>query len=103
MSREQTQFKPGESGNRRGRPKGLPNKATREFKRWAERFFTDATYRGRLEKRLLEGKAPQLEVYMYQMLYGKPTEQLEVSDRRTIPDSVSFILRRATDGPTQDT
>lgn len=95
MAREQTQFKPGESGNKGGRPKGLQNKATRQFKEWAEKFFTSPAYRQKVEQRLLDGKAQPLEVYLYQMLYGKPTEQVEVSDLRRVPDAVTFTIRRA--------
>jgi len=85
-----------------GRPKGLPNKATREFKQWAELFFRSREYREKAERRLLEGRAPQLEVYMFQMLYGKPKEQVEFSDLREVPDSVTFVVNRAAGAENRD-
>jgi len=62
-----------------GRPKGVPNKATREFKAWAESFFKSSKYRENLERRLLSGRAPSFEVYAAQLLYGKPKEEVEHS------------------------
>lgn len=73
-----------------GRPKGLPNRATREFKAWAEQFFKSPDYRRSAERRILSGKAPQLETYLAQLLYGKPKESIEIDDKR--PESYRFVF-----------
>jgi hypothetical protein len=79
-------------GGRPGRPKGLPNIATREFKSWAEKFTADPTYRLALERRLTAGKAPQFEVYLHQLLHGKPKDQVELSgDLTTVPAIVNIF------------
>jgi hypothetical protein len=83
------------SGLRRGggRPKGAPNKATREFKAWAEKFAKDPAYRAELERRLMEGKAPQFEVYLHQLLHGKPKEQIEMSGEVAMPTIVNRLRK----------
>ena len=66
-----------------GRPKGAQNKATREFKTWAEKFFKSPDYRRSAEARILKGRAPALETYLAQLLHGKPKEQIEHSGEMT--------------------
>ena len=86
------------SGLRRGggRPKGAPNKATREFKLWAEKFTKDPAYRKGLEERLASGKAPQFEVYLHQLLHGKPKEQIEHSgELKSVPAIVNVYTTDA--------
>jgi hypothetical protein len=80
-----------------GRPKGAVNKATREFKAWAEKFAKEPDYRLALERRLKAGKAPQFEVYLHQLLHGKPKEQIEHSGELK---SVPAIVNVFTDGDT---
>ena len=78
-----------------GRPKGLPNKATREVKDFGEKFFKSKKYRDSLKTRILEGKAQQLEIHLMNLTYGKPKEQVEISDLREVPESVQFVFRKA--------
>lgn len=60
-----------------GRPKGLPNKATREFKDAARLFLESPAYRQSAERRMIAGKAPHLELFFLQHAYGKPVEKHE--------------------------
>ena len=78
-----------------GRPKGAQNKATREFKIWAEKFFKSADYRRSAEARILKGRAPALETYLAQLLYGKAKEQIEHSGE---VGGVPAIVNVFTDG-----
>ena len=61
-----------------GRPKGSPNKATREIRDAARALVEDPAYRRALAKRLRNGKAPQMEVLLHHYAYGKPKETLDV-------------------------
>ena len=68
-------FKKGEGG----RPKGVPNKATRDIKAWARGMLEDPDYRASLKARLASGQAGQVEALLYHYGYGKPKEQVELS------------------------
>lgn len=59
-----------------GRPKGVPNKATREVKELARALVEDPAYRKKLRDRLLAGKAPQIEIMLWHYAYGKPKEDV---------------------------
>jgi hypothetical protein len=69
-------FKKGNRGG--GRPKGVPNKATQEIKEFARTFLQSPEYRRSLKRRILAGKAPQLEILMLHYGFGRPTATVEV-------------------------
>lgn len=52
-----TAFKPGQSGNPRGRAPGTRNKVTREAREAAERLVDDPEYREALRARMIDGTA----------------------------------------------
>jgi hypothetical protein len=58
-----------------GRPKGAQNKATREIKEFARNFLMSDKYRRTLERRILAGTAPQMEVLLHHYAFGKPTDK----------------------------
>jgi hypothetical protein len=58
-----------------GRPKGAPNKATLEIKEFARNFLMSDRYRGTLERRILAGTAPHMEVLLHHYAFGKPTNK----------------------------
>jgi hypothetical protein len=60
-----------------GRRAGTPNKATRKIRNAARRLLEDPAYLRSVRARLLEGKAPQLEVLLHHYAYGKPKESVE--------------------------
>src|SRR6266849_3384763 len=45
-----------------GRPKGVPNKATQDIKQFTRNFLQSEKYRRNVERRILVGKAPALEI-----------------------------------------
>lgn len=65
------------SGNRGGRPKGSQNQTTKDFKEFWAKFFSDPRYKRNLMRRILTGKATHMELYVCQLLYGKPKEKIE--------------------------
>jgi hypothetical protein len=58
-----------------GRPKGAQNKATMEIKEFARNFLMSDRYRRTLERRILAGTAPQIEVLLHHYAFGKPTDK----------------------------
>ncbi len=74
-----------------GRPKGSQNRATKEFKQWAENFLKSEAYRRSAEQRILRGRSPQLEVYIAQLMYGKPKDQVEMSGTVQMPTIINRI------------
>ena len=58
-----------------GRPKGAQSKATLEIKEFARNFLMSDGYRRKLERRILAGTAPQIEVLLYYYAFGKPTDK----------------------------
>ncbi len=72
-------FKPGQSGNPVGRPKGLQNHATREMKTWAQAFLRSKAYRRSLMRRVLSGDAGTQELRLAEYAFGKPATVVEVT------------------------
>ena len=54
-----------------GRPKGVPNRVTREMKAWAKELFESDEWRLSAAKRIVAGKAPHLEAHCLQVLMPK--------------------------------
>lgn len=60
-----------------GRPKGVPNKASREIKEAARALVERPEYVASLQQRIDGGKAPHMETLLFHYAYGKPKEQHE--------------------------
>ena len=58
-----------------GRPKGAQNKATLEIKEFARNFLMSDRYQRTLERRILAGTAPHMEVLLHHYAFGKPTHK----------------------------
>jgi Family of unknown function (DUF5681) len=72
-----TAFKPGQSGNPRGRAPGTHNRVTREAREAAERLVDDPEYREALRARMIDGTAGAMEALMWFYAKGKPLERVE--------------------------
>ena len=85
-----------------GRPKGVPNKATREIKETARRLVEDPVYVAALAARLIRGKAPRMEVLLHYYAYGKPTETVDVKGLTDIAAALAKkVIHESHPGPTK--
>lgn len=64
-----------------GRPKGIPNKATREIQEFARACLEDPDYIAALKARLKRGTAGAVEVLLYHYGYHKPRETVAIENR----------------------
>jgi hypothetical protein len=78
MARNSTTFKPGHKA-KGGRPPGSLSRRTIEVREFARRFIEDSEYQTSLRRRMIAGKAPQMEMLLFSYAYGKPVERHEVS------------------------
>ena len=72
-------------GGSPGRPKGVPNKATKEVKELARRLVLEPEYQQKLRHRLLKGTLPPaVESLLWHYAFGKPKDTLDlnVEERR---------------------
>ncbi len=62
-----------------GLPKNLGKIDAKEMQLYWDNFFSSASYRDALKRRILSGRAPHMEVMLHHMTYGKPKETLALS------------------------
>ena len=62
-----------------GRPPGSPNRTTLEVRELARHQIEDPEYQASLRRRMIAGKAPQMEMLLFHYAYGKPVERHEVT------------------------
>ena len=72
-----TAFKPGVSGNPKGRRPGSRNRATVEAREFAKRLIDDDEYRAALRQRMISGCAGPMEPLLWAYAYGRPTDRIE--------------------------
>jgi hypothetical protein len=61
-----------------GRPKGSPNRTTKEIKAFAAKFLSSREYIDSAKCRVLKGDAPHLETLWHHYAFGKPKEIVAV-------------------------
>lgn len=76
-----TSFRPGQSGNPRGRTPGRQNRRTIEVREIANRLVDDAEYRDALRQRMINGTAGAIELLIWHYAYGKPVDRVETTSR----------------------
>lgn len=65
-----------------GRPKGVPNKATVEVKKWAQTVLGDAVVRSKTLDLARTGRLPPaILIELLHYAYGKPTETTDLTVR----------------------
>lgn len=77
-------FQKGTSGNPKGRPKGCADHKTREIRAMLQEFMGGEEYQQNVQRRILMGRAPHMESYFGQLLWGKPVDRIEQSGELTI-------------------
>jgi len=60
-----------------GRKAGTPNKLTGDARELARRLLGDRDYQRSLQRRLIRGQAPRIELHLWELAYGKPRVELE--------------------------
>lgn len=79
-------------GGSPGRPRGVPNRATREVKEAAQLFLADPQGQARLLEQYRRGKLhPSVLALFYHYAYGKPKDELEVSGTLAMPTIINRI------------
>ena len=76
-----------------GRPKGVPNKATREIKAASRALVEDPSYVESLKRRLRSGRAPHMETLLHYYAYGKPKETVDMPQ---LGDLASLLAKKVT-------
>src|SRR5687767_4905891 len=72
-----TSFRPGQSGNPRGRTAGTLTRKTIEVRDICNRLVDDPEYRAALAKRLMAGTAGSVEILIWHYAKGKPVDRVE--------------------------
>jgi hypothetical protein len=83
-----------------GRKSGTPNKLTGEAREVARRLLGDAEYQRSLQKRLIRGEAPRVELHLWQVAFGKPpVESGEAPEGAGASAGLAQILERLGEPP----
>ena len=72
-----TAFKPGVSGNPKGRRRGSRNRATVEARELCTRLLAHPDYLPSLQKRLIDGVGGAMEAVVWAYAFGRPVDRVE--------------------------
>ena len=72
-----TSFRPGQSGNPRGRTPGTLTRKTVEVREVCNKLVDDAEYCAALRQRMIAGTAGAVEGLLWMYAYGKPVQRVE--------------------------
>ena len=76
-----TSFRPGRSGNPRGRTPGTQNRKSIEVRDLCNRPVNDPQYREALRRRMISGSAGGVEVLIWHYAKGKPVDRVGTGPR----------------------
>ena len=76
-----TSFRPGQSGNPRGRTPGTRTRKTIEVRGICNRLVDDPEYRDALRRRMISGTAGGVEILIWHYAKGKPVDRIEAAKR----------------------
>ncbi len=85
-----------------GRRRGTPNQLTREAREVARDLLGNAEYQQNLQKRLIRGEAPRLEVRLWEWLLGKPRAEEETPDGTGASGDLGHLLEKLGESKAQD-
>ncbi len=88
---------PFERGHKKvgGRRAGTPNKLTGDAREVARRLLGDPDYQRSLQRRLIRGQAPRIELHLWELAFGKPrVEAGEAPDGADPSAGVAEILEK---------
>jgi hypothetical protein len=78
-----------------GRKAGTQNKLTGDARELARRLLGDADYQRSLQRRLIRGQAPRIELHLWEMAFGKPkAEPQEEPEGADASAGLAEILER---------
>ena len=85
-----------------GRLRGTPNQLTGEAREVARGLLGNAEYQQRLQKRLIRGEAPKLEILLWQWAFPRPRLEEEMPDGAGANGDLSQLLAKLVAPQTQD-
>jgi hypothetical protein len=96
---------PFESGHKKqgGRKAGTPNRLTGEAREVARHLLGDAEYQRSLQKRLVRGEAPRIELRLWELAFGRPRgEPDQAPDGADASAGLVRLLTQLGESKTQD-
>jgi hypothetical protein len=96
---------PFESGHKKqgGRKAGTPNRLSGEAREIARHLLGDAEYQRSLQKRLIRGEAPRIELHLWELAFGRPrVESAEASEGADASAGLAQILAKLGEPKTQN-
>ena len=88
-----TSFRPGQSGNPRGRTPGTQTRKTIEVREVCNGLVDDPEYRYALRRRLIEGNAGAIEILIWHYAKGRPIDRIETGKPGAFSDLTDVELR----------